>query len=122
MTRIFRLTGVLILSAALLPGAGCKSAWINVKIENRTGVAIHEFEVQYPSATFGFDALPAGAEKDYRLKVRGSGPMQVTYTLPTGQTSRAKGPELTEHETGDVTIFLLPGGKVDFQPKLQAAS
>ena len=107
---------------ALLLAIGCKSYWIDSSIENQTGEAIHELEVDYPTASFGNNTLAAGASMHYRFQVRGSGPVKVEYTSEAGKVSHAQGLTLTEHQQGQLLIRLLPGGKVEFFPKLEPAS
>lgn len=58
----------------------------------------------------------------YRFQIRGAGPLKVEYTSADGKTAQAQGLALTEHQQGELTIRLLPQGKVDFLPKLQPAS
>ncbi|MGA8044555.1 MAG: hypothetical protein WCA37_17305, partial [Terracidiphilus sp.] len=53
-------------AAVLLLAAGCHSSRIDVTVSNRTGVSISLLEVDYPSASFGADALAAGAVYHYR--------------------------------------------------------
>jgi hypothetical protein len=108
--------------AGMLSAASCKSYWVDARIENQTGQQIQELEVDYPSASFGTNALASGAAMHYRFQIRGSGPLKVEYTSGNGKTAQAQGLTLTEHQQGELTIRLLPGGKVDFLPNLQPAS
>ena len=107
---------------AMLALDGCKSYWVDADIENRTGQAIQELEVDYPSASFGTNTLAPGAAMHYRFQIRGSGPIQVQYTLGKGTPNHAQGLTLTEHQQGHLTIRLLPQGKAEFLPTLQPAS
>lgn len=113
---------VLALGAVLLPLAACKSDWVNASIENQSGQPIRELEIDYPSASFGADSLAPGATMHYRFQIRGSGPLHVQYSIPGGKSAHADGPNLKEHQHGQVTIRLLPLGKVQFLPALQPAS
>jgi len=107
----------------ILPATiGCKSYWIDAKIENHTGQSIHELEVDYPSASFGSNGLAPEATMHYRFQIRGSGPVKVEYSLLDGKTTHAQGTMLVEHQQGSLTIRLLPEGKVEFLPSLQPAS
>jgi hypothetical protein len=108
--------------AGMLNAVACKSYWVDARIENNTGQAVHELEVDYPSASFGTNALAPGAAMHYRFQIRGAGPLKVEYTSGDGKTAQAQGLTLTEHQQGELTIRLLPQGKVDFLPKLQPAS
>ena len=106
----------------MLTACGCKSYWVNARIENHTGKPIHELEVDYPSASFGTNSLAPESAMQYRFQIRGSGPLQVEYTSGDGKTEHAQGLTLQEHQQGQVTIRLMPQGKVDFLPMLQPAS
>jgi hypothetical protein len=110
------------LGASMLSATGCKSFWVDARIENRSGEPIHELEVDYPSASFGTNTLAPGATMQYRFQIRGSGPLQVQYTTAGGKAARAQGLNLKEHQQGQVIIRLLPQDKVDFLPALQPAS
>ena len=58
----------------------------------------------------------------YRFQIRGSGALKVEYTSGDGKICQAQGLMLNEHQQGEVTIRLLPQGKVDFLPALRPAS
>ena len=107
---------------SMLSAVGCKSCWVDARIENQSGQTIHELEVDYPSASFGTNALAPGAEMHYRFQIRGSGPLKVEYTSGEGKIAHGQGLNLSERQQGELTIRLLPQGKVDFLPKLQPAS
>ena len=121
-SSLWRGLGTAAACAAVLLSSGCKSYWIDASIENQTGQAVHELEVDYPSASFGTNTLAPGAAMQYRFQVRGSGTVRVEFTTGDGKTSHAQGLTLEEHQQGKLTIRLLPQGKVDFLPNLQAAS
>jgi len=109
--------------AASLPvlamATACHSYHIEIEVENRTGGPIQLLEVDYPSASFGKDALAAGAEYHYRIQANGKGPVKVLYATGNGrQTVQIGGPELAEGEEGHLEIILLPQGKAEFHPEL----
>ena len=109
------------LALLLLPvtiAVGCRSYHVEITVENRTGAPIQILEVDYPSASFGADALAAGADFHYRIQVQGSGQLKVQYTGPGGHQEQITGPTLTEGEQGNLQIVLLPSGKADFRPQL----
>ena len=113
-------------SVAMLGCVGCKSYWIDTSVENQSGQAVRELEVDYPTASFGTNSLAPGATMHYRFQIRGSGPVKVEYTssdekLPN-KLVRAQGLTLTEHQHGQLMIRLLPLGKVEFVPSLLPAS
>jgi hypothetical protein len=104
---------------SLLPILACHSYHIETTIENRTGTPITLMEVDYPSASFGVDALAADAAYHYRIQTRDSGQITVQYTAPNGHQVQVKGPTLYERQEGSIEIVLLPDGKAEFHPSLQ---
>ncbi len=112
------------LALALLPVLlvfGCRSYHIDATIENRTGAPVQLLEVDYPSASFGADSLAAGAIYRYRFQVRGSGPLSIRYTDPSGHAAAISGPTLAERQHGQLQIVLLPGAKASFVMQLAPA-
>jgi hypothetical protein len=107
-----------VLSIALLALTACHSYHIDTTVENQTGGAIQLLEVEYPSASFGADTLAPGATLNYRIQVRGSGPLKVQYTGSDRQLRQIEGPMLTEHLEGQFEIVLLPQGRAEFNPHL----
>jgi len=107
--------------ALLLALAGCHSYHVETTVENRTGGTIQLLEVDYPSASFGANTLPAGKVVPYRIQLRGTGPIKVQYTGSDGRKTQAEGPLLAEQQEGRIEIVLLPGGKVEFHPNLTDA-
>ena len=102
--------------------AGCHSSHIDVTVENRTGAPIRLLEVDYPSASFGSDALADGATFHYRIQVQGNGPLKVLYTSAEGRQMQINGPALDERQQGALQIRLLPAGQAEFHPHLSGAS
>jgi len=114
--------GIAVAGIALTTATGCKSYWVEADIENRSGETIHELEVDYPTASFGGNALAPGSAMHYRFQIRGNGPVKVEYTFENGKVAHIQGPNLVEHQKGHLTIRIFPGGKVDFAPDLKPAS
>lgn len=106
----------------LLSSSGCRSFWVDASVENQTGATIRELEVDYPTASFGTNSLGPGAVMHYRFQIRGSGPVKVEYTDQNGKPVQAKDLTLIEKQHGQLTLRLLPQGKVQFIPNLQPAS
>jgi hypothetical protein len=75
--------------------------------------------VDYPTASFGYDSLAAGASVRYRVQLQGSGPVKVQYTAPDRKQPQATGSTVSEGQAGKLEIVLLPGGKAEFHPQLQ---
>ena len=107
--------------ATLIAICGCHSYHIDTTIVNRTGAAVQLLEVDYPSASFGADAIAPGASFHYRFVVHGSGALELTYTGADRKQVRITGPELADEQQGQLRIVLLPGGKAQFQPRLTPA-
>ena len=101
--------------------AACHSSHIEVSIENRTNTPIRLLEVDYPTASFGTDALAPGATLQYRIQVQGAGRLKVQYTAPDGRQALINGPDLAEPQEGTLTIVLLPEGKADFKTHLSSS-
>jgi hypothetical protein len=97
---------VLLVSVVML--SGCKSRYIETTVHNDTGQTASLLEVDYPSASFGKDALAAGADFHYRFKIIGDGPMKVIWTDAEKQTHTVKGPVLHEGYEGSLLITLEP--------------
>lgn len=103
----------------LLPILACHSYHIETTIENRTGAQITLMEFDYPSASFGTDAIASNADFHYRIQTRGSGQITVQYTASNGHQVQVKGPTLYEKQEGSLEVVLLPDGKAEFHPSLQ---
>lgn len=106
------------LAAGTLALAACHSYHIDTTVVNHTGATIQLLEVDYPSASFGTDALADGASFPYRIQLRGSGPVKVQYNGTGNQQIQVTGPTLAERQEGTLEIVLLPGGKAEFHPQL----
>ena len=122
MKRLIRASmtfGSLLLSAYLI--GACHSYHIETTIKNGTGAPISLVEVDYPSASFGADAVAASGDFHHRIQTRGSGPMKVQYTNASGKQIQITGPTLYEGQEGRIEIDLLPDGKARFEPILNPA-
>ena len=112
----------LVAGALMLVIPGCKSYWVDASVENQSGQAVRELEVDYPTASFGINSLAPGATMHYRFQVRGSGPVKVEYIANGEKPVHSQGLTLEERQHGQLLIRLLPLGKVEFVPSLQPAS
>lgn len=110
-----KFTILLLTSAAII---ACRSRHVEITVENRTGASIQLLEVDYPSASFGADALPAYGHLNYAIQVRGTGPVKMQYKATGGAQQLISGPSLTEGAEGSLQIVLLPDGKAEFTPQL----
>jgi hypothetical protein len=107
-------------AAALL--AACHSSHIDVTVKNSTGAPVRLLEVDYPSASFGSDALAPGANMHYRIQVQGTGQLKVQYTGADSRPVQINGPTLAEHQDGALDVDLLPAGKADFHLHLSGST
>jgi hypothetical protein len=103
-----RSTIVTLAAVGLLAAAGCHSAYIEATVKNTTASPVSLVEVDYPSASFGRESIPAGADYHYRFKVLGNGPTKVLWTDAARQDHTVPGPTLHEGDEGTLTITLAP--------------
>lgn len=109
--------GIALLPVLAAPIA-CHSYHVDTTIENRTGGVARLLEVDYPSASFGTDAITAGANFHYRFQVQGNGPIKIQYTATDGHIVQLTGPTLTDRQEGQLEVVLLPEGRAEFHPQL----
>jgi hypothetical protein len=112
---------VALLLFSVISMSACHSYHIDATIKNQTGGAISLLEVDYPSASFGADALAGGAEFHHRFQTRDSGPLKVQYTGANQKQVQITGPTLYEKQEGRLEIDLLPNGRAEFHPTLNPA-
>ncbi len=91
---------------------------VDATVHNSTRATIDLIEVDYPSASFGVQALAPGADFHYRFKIIGSGPLSLTYTDTQHATHTVKGPDLSEGDRGQLLITMGDAG-VRWSPTLQ---
>jgi len=116
--RPWRIAATALLLFCAFAFSACHSYHIDVTIRNSTGGAISLLEVDYPTASFGADALAAGADLHYLIQTRGSAPIKVQYTAANGRQIQNAGPTLSERQEGRIEVVLLPDGKAEFHPSL----
>jgi hypothetical protein len=100
----------LLATTTLFALAGCKSPYISASVINNTGGDVSIVEVDYPSASFGTDALAPGATFPYRFKIIGSGPTKVSWTDAVHRDHSSNGPALHEGQHGQLNITLTAAG------------
>jgi hypothetical protein len=106
------------LSACLGAFTACHSYHIEATVKNDTGGPISLLEVDYPTASFGADAVAASGEVHHRIQTRGDGLLKVLYTDESGKQVQINGPKLYENQEGKIEIDLQPKGKAEFHPAL----
>lgn len=104
--RILRLLG----PAAILLTVGCHSAYIDATLTNQTDKPITLVELDYPSASFGTQALKPQQSFHYRFKILGTGKLKFVYTDTANQEHTVNGPQLAEGDEGSLTVTLESSG------------
>ena len=95
-------------AAALATLTGCHAHYVAMDIHNDSGKPISLLEVDYPNASFGADALAAGATYNYRFKILGDGPTKLLWTDAAQQNHTVSGPDLHEGQEGTLTATITP--------------
>jgi hypothetical protein len=113
LTRIRR-SAARLLALSVLPAlfalSACRSAFVSATLSNHSGGPVSLLEVDYPTASFGRESLPADATFTYRFKILGNGPTKVTWTDAAHHEHTSTGPELHEGQQGQLGIELTPSG------------
>ena len=104
-----------VIAWALLAGflslfSGCRSEFVDASVKNATSAPVSLVEVDYPSASFGFQELAPGATYHYKFKILDSGPVKLSYTDSQRKVHSATGPVLSEGLSGSLTILIAPSG------------
>jgi hypothetical protein len=94
--------------AAVISLTGCHSAFIDATISNRSSEPLALIEVDYPSASFGTQALAPGHDFHYRFKVLGNGPTTILWTDAAHHEQKNSGPLLREGDEGKLSIIFNP--------------
>ena len=106
--------------AACLLICGCRtSPYITATISNGSGDLLQQMQMDYPSASFGKDKLPPGAQYVYRFKLQGSGKPHLEFLDSSGMAHSADGPELEEGQEGTLDIHIAPAYSVSWEPLLR---
>lgn len=89
---------------------GCTSKYVNAVVKNESGGTLSLVEVDYPSASFGTEALSAGGEYDYRFKILGSGGTRISWTDALRKEHSVAGPTLQEGQQGRLVVTISDSG------------
>jgi hypothetical protein len=106
------------LAIAVILLIGCHSRYVEVTIDNQGPTSLRLVEVDYPSASFGAEAIAANSKFHYRFKIQGSGSLKLEFTDAQGQAHDVNGPELSEGQEGHLMIVVDRNGRVTWQPSL----
>ena len=107
-----------VVMVGLLGIGGCKSAYVEADVVNATGAAVSLVEVDYPSASFGVESLPAGAKYHYRFKILGDGATKILWTDAARKEHTVGGPVLKEGQQGGLTVTI-GGNTAEWKTALQ---
>jgi hypothetical protein len=97
--------------------SGCRTRLIDTTIVNQ-GPTLHVLEFDYPSASFGADALATGARYHYRFKIQGSGPVTLHFEDSAGKDHTAGGPTFSQGQEGSLTVTIDAQNRVSWSEKL----
>jgi hypothetical protein len=95
---------LIIVLAALLAMAGCRSRVIKVNLINTSNEPVKTIIVDYPSATFGKDKLAPGETFSYAIKPLETGQLKVRFTGADGREHSYTGPMLGKDDEGEIDI------------------
>jgi hypothetical protein len=101
--------------------SGCHSRLIDTTIVNQ-GPMLHVLEFDYPSASFGMDALAPGARYHYRFKIQGSGPVTLHFEDNAGKDHTVNGPALSQGQEGSLTVTIDAENHVSWSPEFRPGS
>ena len=97
---------------------GCHSHFVEADVKNDSGGDVTLVEVDYPSASFGKEALAGGAVYHYRFKILGDGPTKILWTDAQRKEHSVAGPQLMEGQEGSLTVTI-EGGTAVWDMKLR---
>jgi hypothetical protein len=123
MSRRNRLRGFLLpagLGAVVLL-VGCRSKLVEVRVVNSGTTELHNIEVDYPSASFGFSSLAPGATYVYRIQLQDAGRMKVEFFDSKQQPHSGKGPYAEQGQQGTLMLTLDGSGKNQWDAQLNPA-
>jgi hypothetical protein len=88
----------------ILAATGCRSRVIRVSLTNTSEQPLSAIVVDYPSATFGVNALAAGKTFQYTIKPVDSGVLKIQFTDANGKVHTVTGPEVKKDQEGTIAI------------------
>ena len=120
MSRRNRLRGFfgLFVLVSLVLVVGCRSKLVEVRVVNSGTTDLHNFEVDYPSASFGMSNLAPGATYVYRIQLQDAGRLRVEFSDNKEQPHSGKGPYVKEGQQGTMTLTLDASGKNQWDAQL----
>ncbi|HEX4606516.1 MAG TPA: hypothetical protein VH724_21130 [Candidatus Angelobacter sp.] len=99
-----------IAASLLLLLAGCRSHVVKINLINTSTEPVKTIIVDYPTATFGKDALAPGATFSYAIKPLETGMFKVQFTDAKGSIHSLTGPMLHKNDDGSIDVKLDQSG------------
>jgi hypothetical protein len=113
-----RTISAILASSLLLSAAGCQQRHVEAALVNHTGVELRLIEIDYPSSSFGANALGPEEDIHYAMRIHGSGPVRIQYVIGNSSPVSIQGPVLHQGQHGRLDIDLRPNGRAEFHPTL----
>jgi hypothetical protein len=107
--RFSRFAIALLVMSAL---AGCRAHVVKVNLINTSSEPVKTIIVDYPTATFGKDALAPGATFFYAIKPLETGMLKVQFTDAKGVIHSYSGTTLHKNDDGVLDVNINQGGAV----------
>ena len=101
-----KLSLVCCLLATLAAIAGCRSRVINVNLTNSSSRPVSSIIVDYPTATFGVNALDPGKSFHYVIKPLDNGALKIQFVDAAGKTHNVTGPMVKKGQEGTIEITI----------------
>src|SRR5258707_9371659 len=92
--------------------AGCRSHVVKINLINTSTEPVKTIIVDYPTATFGKDALAPGATFSYAIKPLETGMMKVQFTDAKGAIHSYSGTTLHKNDDGVIDVNINKSGAV----------
>ncbi len=90
----------------LICATGCRSPQVETTVINSGTTALHNIEVDYPSASFGISSLAPGQQFHYQLQLQDAGRMKVQFFDSAQKEHSGKGPYAVQGQQGTLTITI----------------
>jgi hypothetical protein len=95
----------------LICATGCRSPQVETTVINSGATALHNIEVDYPSASFGISSLAPGQQFHYQLQLQDTGRMKVQFFDSAQKQHSGTGPYAVQGQQGTLRITIDGSGK-----------
>ncbi len=106
MRSIRTKTVLCVLSLCAIVGLACRSAGIDVTIQNNSKVPLRNVELDYPGAAFGTGKIAPGASYWYHIKPTSDGELTLSFEQEDAKTIRKKQGSVRAGESGRLIIVV----------------